>query len=69
MRYVPEYEAVDLYEDMLDECFEDVQIAGMSYTTSNALKNVDPIAYRVGMSDWLDSENITTDESEADEEE
>ena len=68
MRYMPEYEATAAYDDMLDEVYEDVQIAGYSYSTSNALKEVDPIAYHTGMSDWLDGEGITTDESEADEE-
>lgn len=44
------------YVDMLDECHGDVTIAGMTYQTSRALKDVDPIAYRVGMSDYISSE-------------
>jgi len=51
-----DYELHDMYDSMLDECYEDVKIAGLEYTTSNALKNVDETAYRCGFSDWLDSE-------------
>lgn len=44
------------YDDMLDEVYPDLIIAGMEFSTSNALKELDPIAYRVGFSDWVDSE-------------
>ena len=44
------------YDDMLDEVYPDLTIAGMEFSTSNALKELDPIAYRVGFSDWVDSE-------------
>lgn len=49
-------ELYERYDDMLDEVYGDVSIAGMSYVTSYALKEVDPIAYRVGFNDWVDSE-------------
>lgn len=45
----------DQYDEMLDEVYGNVQIAGYTYTTSHALKNVDPIAYRVGLSDYESS--------------
>lgn len=44
------------YDDMLDEAYPDLTIAGLSYSTSNALKEIDPTAYRCGFNDWLDSE-------------
>ena len=44
------------YRDMLDEAYEPVNIAGLEYSTSNALRLVDPIAYTCGFNDWLDSE-------------
>ena len=47
-----EHEAHELYDEMLDECHEDVKICGMTYTTSRALKDVDPIAYRCGFNDF-----------------
>ena len=46
----------ELYDQMLDDCYEPVKIAGCEYGVSTALKNVDPIAYRCGFNDWLDSE-------------
>lgn len=44
------------HDDMLDEVFPDLTIAGLSYSTSQALKEVDPTAYRCSFNDWLDSE-------------
>ena len=35
------------------------------YLPSCALKELDPIAYNCGFTDWLGAENLTTDESEA----
>ena len=58
---ISEHEAYERYNDMLDECHEDVKICGMTYNTSRALKEVDPIAYRCGFSDYtshLEEDNI-----------
>ena len=58
---ISEHEAYEKYNDMLDECHEDVKICGMTYNTSRALKEVDPIAYRCGFSDYtshLEEDNI-----------
>lgn len=45
-----------LYDDMLDDTYGVVSIAGLEYsTTSDALKRLDPIAYRCGLSDYIDS--------------
>jgi hypothetical protein len=41
------------YKDMLDEVYGDFMD---SYPASRVLEAVDPIAYRVGFSEWLDSE-------------
>ena len=40
------------FEDMLDDCYQEVVIAGLSYSASVAFKRIDPIAYRVGMNDY-----------------
>lgn len=53
---VSDYELHQRYDEMLDEVYGDAEIAGMQYTTSTALQQVDPIAYRVGFSDYVDSE-------------
>ena len=44
---------IDAYDEMLDEIYGDVNIGGHLYSTSRALSKVDPIAYRVGFSDYL----------------
>jgi len=53
---IGESELHEMYDDMLDDVYPDLTIAGMNYTTSDALKNLDPTAYRCGFNDWLDSE-------------
>ena len=53
---VPEYRAEELYEDMLDDVYGVVSVAGYLYDTSRLLKEVDPIAFRVGFNDYCDSQ-------------
>ena len=43
-----------MYDEMLDETNSEIKIAGMTYSPSQVLKEVDPIAYRVGKSDYAD---------------
>ena len=45
----------DMYNDMLDECYPDLMIAGFAYCTSRALKDCDPIAYDCGFGDYISS--------------
>lgn len=45
------------YEEMLDNVYGTVKIAGFEYNTSYALKNLDPIAYREGFLDYLDGQD------------
>lgn len=63
---ISDYELHNRYDEMLDEVYGVVSIAGLDgYTTSSLLKDADPIAYRCGFSDWIDSElgeTITEDE-------
>ena len=40
------------FNDMLDECYQDVVIAGLTYSASVAFKRIDPIAYRLAMNDY-----------------
>lgn len=44
------------YDDMIDETNGDVVICGMKYLSSRALKELDPIAYRCGHTDYNDNE-------------
>ena len=47
-----EYSDESEYADMLDDVYGEVEICGTSYFASYALKLVDPVAFRVGFSDW-----------------
>ena len=47
--------ATDRYEEMLDECYETFRIGRMEYRPSYVLKQVDPIAYHCGLTDYIDS--------------
>ena len=49
-------ELSDIYEEFLNEVYPDCKIAGYEYSTGYALKTIDPVAFRCGLSDWLDSE-------------
>jgi hypothetical protein len=44
------------YLDMLNECYEPVQICGYSYQQGDALKSIDPIAFRCGEVDYISSQ-------------
>lgn len=46
-----------MYDDALNDVYGVLSIAGIGdYETSRVLQDTDPVAYRVGFSDWLDSE-------------
>lgn len=47
-----DYEIEESYKEMLNEVYGVVTIAGYEYETAYALKECDPIAYRVGLSDY-----------------
>ena len=52
MPKLQDYEIEQEYKEYLDECFPNYVIMGMEYTASDILQNCDPIAYRVGVSDY-----------------
>lgn len=41
------------YDDYLDGVY-DTESIGLPYLASEIVKELDPVAYRVGQSDWLD---------------
>ena len=51
-----EKEAEDAFDDMLDGCYEPFRIGYLEYSPSQVLREVDPIAYRCGVNDFVDSE-------------
>ena len=52
----------DDYEDQFDESLDDsipeIEIGCLTYSPSHVLKNVDPIAYRCGLNDFIDSLDV-----------
>lgn len=55
MPKLQDYELMEQYDEMLDECYPMVKIGYVELYPSKVLQECDPIAYRVGFSDYLDS--------------
>lgn len=55
---ISEREALERFDDFLNECWETVSICGYDYDPAQALKECDPTAYRVEFNNWLDSEGL-----------
>lgn len=43
----------ELFDEMMDCCYPDIEIGCSSWTASHVLKNLDPIAYRIGTSEYM----------------
>lgn len=43
------------FDNMLDECYTDIEICDLHYSPSIALQRVDPVAYNCGKNDYYDS--------------
>lgn len=54
---IEERDALERYDESLNELGE-VTIGGLQYEQAEALKRVDPIAYRCGFNDWADGEQL-----------
>jgi len=46
---------LDMYDEMIDECNPEISIFGYTYPASQALEAVDPICYKLGFQEYLDS--------------
>jgi len=46
------------YNNMLDECYPECNIAGMTFSTSHALKEIDPITYQCGFNDYQEYKTV-----------
>ena len=53
---ITESEVERMYKDMLDEY--PVVIGSLEYSGSHVLQNIDPIAYRCGFLDYVDSRGL-----------
>ena len=53
----------DQFDESLDESIPEIEIGCLTYSPSHVLKNVDPVAYRCGLNDFVDQFDVTeTDE-------
>lgn len=52
---VSTYDVEQQFADRLDEVYGTTEVAGLVFSTSRALQELDPIAYRTYFSNWLDS--------------
>ena len=50
-----EQEAIELYEEMLDDGQEWPKVAESHFAPSRILKNLDPSAYRGGLANFIDT--------------
>lgn len=44
---------ISFYDEMLDETNQEIKIGSLTYSPSQVLKAVDPIAYDIGLSEYF----------------
>mgnify|MGYP001290698748 FL=1 len=58
MSWTPVFGTIeDMFDEMLDETYPVVKIGELTFYPSQILKQCDPIAYRIGVSEYEDSED------------
>ena len=56
MSWTPVFGTIeDMFDEMLDETYPVVKIGELTFYPSQILKQCDPIAYRIGVSEYEDS--------------
>ena len=58
-----------MFDEMLDECYPSVTIAGIEFPASKILRECDPVAYRCTLADWEDDQGLGEDDEDEDEDE
>lgn len=48
----------DQFDDSLDNSIPEIEIGCLTYSPSHVLKNVDPVAYRCSLNDFVDSLDV-----------
>jgi len=46
----------DVFEQEITDISAEIEILGMSYEAGKVLRQIDPVAFRCSMADWLDSQ-------------
>ena len=54
----------NVFDDLLDDCNDDVVICGITFSASQILKACDPIAYRSLFADYENNKQYEQDEDE-----
>lgn len=61
-------QANEAFDEMLDECYEPYKIGKLTFWASDILRECDPVAYRIGVSEYEDYvEENADDEGDDDE--
>ena len=50
-------EQYESYDNFLDDIYPEIKLGFVSYSPSQVLKSVDPVAYELGFQDYLDFQN------------
>ena len=50
-------EQYENYDNFLDDIYSEIKLGFVSYSPSQVLKAVDPVAYELGFQDYLDFQN------------
>ena len=50
-----DYVSEEQYDDMLNDCYGEVEVAGMTFSARRVLEELDNTAYRCGYNDYVDS--------------
>lgn len=56
----------DAYLEFLDECYGEIKIGCCTFSPSRVLKELDPIAFNCGLSEWVDGEFSSNPENFSD---
>lgn len=43
----------DMYRSMLEECYGDIEVAGLTFSAARIVEELDPTAFRCGMVDYI----------------
>lgn len=46
------HELEDMYEELLNDCYDAVSVCGLTYEQGTLLRGADPIAFRCGVLEW-----------------
>ena len=55
MQVISEYEARQSFEEMMDECNPAVMVGNLSFSPSEVLRELDPVAYRESFGYYCDN--------------